>query len=638
MKIAVRILIAILVVLCILPALDVGFLADDFYMGDRIARARADNPGAPAAIADAFRLRWTESFDVFRPVTILSLSLDYALFGADPSRHHLQSIALWLLFAFLAGHAASLFSAKNSFAVEASVTAIAGCWPAGIESVAWLVAREDLFCGIAALAALILLLRCPSRPWMYTAAVAFALCSKETAVILPPLLLLSDCLIGRRHPAALEWKRLLRAHGPAFATLAVYLAVRAILFESIGGTYNQRSYFDYLGDPSAIPRLFAGILASLWKLVAPYNASAFERACSLPPPWPALLLILPLAALAISGGGARLLRHMPFLLAMAAWAIAPLILLGVPLGPVESTMEKSRFLLIPMIPLAILLGVLINRSYGRSPGRTLLLVSAIVLAGAGTFQVNFSSYAAATDRVNGVLESIRSLVAPGSRTLILNGEHPRTGSGVHPSLIFLEGCHVLSAGLFHATRPPFEPRPGRHLEPVLARDYANLQAIIDGRPGSTRPNILRFAYGDSGPRIERLGQAGHFGNTRSANPGHGSRLADGWDGEFRVATTRAIGDRFERGIVRIFEPGGARAEAAFARKAATIDADRSGSTIAARRLVFRMESTDGVFDAPMTRELAAALPQRYFVWWMSLYDGDDLLLRTPYALVYAGEP
>jgi len=54
-----------LVVLAVLPAAGVGFLADDFYFGHELARVRSERPGLWPLVEAAFTHRWTEEFDVF---------------------------------------------------------------------------------------------------------------------------------------------------------------------------------------------------------------------------------------------------------------------------------------------------------------------------------------------------------------------------------------------------------------------------------------------------------------------------------------------------------------------------------------------------------------------------------------------
>jgi hypothetical protein len=626
----------LLILAATFPALNVGFLADDFYMGDRIVRAESANPGLWAAVRDAFVLQWTDSFDVFRPLTILSLRLDYWMFGADAAMHHVQNLFLWVLFAFSVGSTVSLFLKVPTPHVSLLVTALIGVWPAGIESIGWLVAREDLFCAIFAVLGLRALAR--QKPLLQAIAVGLALCSKETAVVLPPLLLLTGILIGKDlnpESTSSTKRRLLLQHAATWAVLIIYFALRIILFGSIGGRYNQDSYFSYLGTDGAIVRTLKDVASSLLVLLTPVNRDAYTRVFNWPASLPYVLTLAPLGALLLMGLKMPSWRGVRLTLVILAWLTAPLLLLCVPLGAVYQNLEKSRMLVLPMIPWAMGIAWVYNSAWNRWRSAAALMVAALLIIGMLAFHLGFTSYRRATDRVDVLLSDIREHTHPGSRTLILNGEHPKFLVGVHPSLTFLEGCHVLSAGLFHATRAPFEPSPGRHLEPVSPAQFPDLLSILGDGARLSRPNILRVHYSANGPRIVPLAKAGHFGTPPRVLPEHASRITPSWPTRFEIELTPHLAKSFGHGSIHIFEPGGARGIAQF--RIGDSEVKVTQASVPSLKIdgpTFELVSTDGTFRSPLTKEVLLHLPHRVFLWWIELRSQDDLLLRTPYALVF----
>src|SRR5262245_29018530 len=87
--------------------LRIGFLADDYYGGDAIARHAAEHPGIVDRILTTFTRRWAPDLDFWhRPMVPLSFQADYAMFGANGRLHHLSSLVLWI---GIAAAAASLW-------------------------------------------------------------------------------------------------------------------------------------------------------------------------------------------------------------------------------------------------------------------------------------------------------------------------------------------------------------------------------------------------------------------------------------------------------------------------------------------------------------------------------------------------
>jgi tetratricopeptide (TPR) repeat protein len=148
---------------------------------------------------NAASIKWafTASYppDFWHPLTWLSIMLDWNLFGANASGHHLVSL-LWhigsaiLLFLFLSKTTGSLWP-------SAFVAALFALHPLRVESVAWAAERKDvlsMFFGMATIYAYAYYVekRQLSKYFICLILFVLSLMSKPTLVTLPFLLLLLD--------------------------------------------------------------------------------------------------------------------------------------------------------------------------------------------------------------------------------------------------------------------------------------------------------------------------------------------------------------------------------------------------------------------------------------------------------------
>ncbi len=438
------------------------FLADDYHMGREIARASAESPGTLSAIHDAFARRWTDDFDVFRPLTILTLQLDWWLYGAHPGLHHLTNLILWVLTACVATSAAAALCPRPPSSLQrALLLLLLGSSPALVECLGWCVAREDILCGLFGLAALTLQLRAPKRVLLRASCVAMALLAKETAVTLPLLLLWTDLILRHSDPDGVVpgvWQRLVRA-APSFAVLAAALAVRHALFGRVAGLYLGRPFTDWLSDAELPQRLCGGLGSSLLALIAPVSRVARAEATWL---WiPTALLALAAAtgilwALRARPGRLRCLAFLP-------WILGPLALAAVPLSGVSPDMEKSRLLLLPVCALFMVCApTLLTHDRGTTRILVLVLTFASILA----LLVNLRAWTRVSEAVRRLRHEAQSIAGHGD-TLVLEGAvpNPEPGNrtahrvGLIPDLIACNGSYFLSQGIREFTSPPFAEGP-----------------------------------------------------------------------------------------------------------------------------------------------------------------------------------
>ena len=221
----------VLVFLFYLPSLDSAFVNwdDPFYV---------------------YENKWIERFDFgflkwaffeahiagnWHPLALISLAIDFQIWGLDPFGYHLANSVLHALNALLLCFLSiRLFAAesRNEKYVLAAAFAAALLWglhPQRVESVAWISERKDVLCAFFYLLSVIAYtgyLSKGSRPaYIWSLALfALALMSKPMAVSLPFVLILIDLWMKRTGPGKILIEKM-----PFFAiaALAALLALSA---------------------------------------------------------------------------------------------------------------------------------------------------------------------------------------------------------------------------------------------------------------------------------------------------------------------------------------------------------------------------------------------------------------------------
>lgn len=283
---------------------------------------------------------------IWAPLTLLSLQLDRALYGDDPSGTLATNVALHAATALLLFH---VFTRMTGAALaSAFVAAVFALHPLHVESVAWASERKDALSGLFFACTLLAYLRYVERPSsrlryaLVHVALALGLLAKPMLVTLPAVLLLLDFWpLGRLDLRALREKYPMIALCAADASVTYY----------VQGSYGAFSYGSalplwlrlanavdatcaYLGQtlwPSGLAVFYPHPLASLgtWRM-------ALEAA---------LLLALTLAAFALR-------RSQPWWLTGWLWY---LVMLSPVLGIVQVGMQghADRYTYLPMIGLSI---------------------------------------------------------------------------------------------------------------------------------------------------------------------------------------------------------------------------------------------------------------------------------------------
>lgn len=214
-----------------------------------------------------------------RPVRIVSLMLDYHLFGLDPRGYHLQNIfwhissvlLLYALFFKLSGDALLSFFGAFLFALH----------PIHVEAVANIANRKEPICMFFSLLSFLLYMKFMEKRrwlWLFISLLAFylALYSKEVAFVLPILFLAYEYIFIPAENRFLS-KRLL----PLLIGLVLAAALFAALmlrhkhfdFINVGSTL---SFAGYRGDASLFSVIYSSPKA-FWNyvqlLLFPFNLS-----------------------------------------------------------------------------------------------------------------------------------------------------------------------------------------------------------------------------------------------------------------------------------------------------------------------------------------------------------------------------
>ena len=202
--------------------------------------------------AGSLRRMFTSFYDCnYAPLSMLSLSVDFALCGLAPFGYHLSNILLHAanaaLFFLLCLELLTPAAARDDAQPAAVAAALFFAWhPLRVQSVAWVAERRDVLCGFFFLLTLWLWLRSLRPGWWHGArgqaaalsSFLLALLAKSAATPLPLVLILLDIWPLRRLPASPRrwgatpsvWKEKL-----PFLALAAAFAGLAIAAQSEGG-------------------------------------------------------------------------------------------------------------------------------------------------------------------------------------------------------------------------------------------------------------------------------------------------------------------------------------------------------------------------------------------------------------------
>lgn len=254
-----------LVLLAYLPVIYNGFVSwdDEVYI--------VNNPLIQSLNWNNFQHIFSTSFEGhYHPFTLLSLSIDYQLFGIHPLGFHLHNLILHILNTVLVFFMVRKLSGSDL--VSWITAAFFGLHPMHVEAVAWATARKDVLYSFYFLLALYSYLqrREKKRFWLVISLLAFifALFSKGQAVFLPLCLILFSYLRGESLFSWSNWKDKI-----PYLALALAFGIIALFAQRETG---------YMGESVLLPAWWKVILTAclsfwmyLFKILLPVSLSAY---------------------------------------------------------------------------------------------------------------------------------------------------------------------------------------------------------------------------------------------------------------------------------------------------------------------------------------------------------------------------
>jgi len=378
----------------------------------------------------------------YLPVRDLSVLLDFALFGPRWAWHHLHSLA-WYLGACL------LFlrlcrRLLDDATVAWLAAAIFALHPVHLESVAWLASRKDVLALFFFLLAVLLWLQARGRAWATGAAVlayALAVWSKNTAIVLPLVLVLISLLHLRERASSPRWWLQWLPFG---AVTLMALGVSLALGQQVSMYAEVRG-----GSTAAALLLETRVVLRYLGLVAWPAQLSLVYPEPVPLPWthPASLVAAGLV-LASLVAVPLLARRRPLAALGIAWFYATLLPVS-QLVPIQNLMA-DRYLLLPLAGCCMVAADLAKGSRGRlrqllvgAGALACLLLGASTVRQAATWHSSVALWSRALERAPDDSAALRNLAG----ALDEAGERERAVATLERGLRRLPGDADLLAGL-----------------------------------------------------------------------------------------------------------------------------------------------------------------------------------------------
>jgi tetratricopeptide (TPR) repeat protein len=300
---------------------------------------------------------WPKAGDgLYRPVTTLSILINYAVLGngPNPAGYHIVNFLLHVINVWLVYELALLLLSRAGPAFFAA--ALWAVHPIGTEAVTSIVGRADLLAAMSVFGGLLLYIRNPSR-WTPLALFAIATAgvfAKENAAVLIGLMLLWDLSFGGKR----RWQ--------SYAAVAASLVVLAVVRHSVLSPLPPAEP-PYVDNPlfradfwTARWTAIKGVGLDLWLLICPVILSCDRSQVALSTgsdPWAWLSLLAIVAILAVALARYRSDRLIFWAAGFFAIAILPTSNLVVLIGAAMA----ERFLYLPSVAFAVIVTALLYR-------------------------------------------------------------------------------------------------------------------------------------------------------------------------------------------------------------------------------------------------------------------------------------
>ncbi len=315
----------------------------------------------------------------WHPLTLLSHMLDWSLFGANASGHHLVSLFLHigtiiLLFLFLN-------KTTNNIWPAAFAAAFFALHPLRVESVAWASERKDvlsMFFGIACLYAYVFYAEVSkiSRYLLCLILFAMSLMSKPMMVTLPFVLMLLDYWPLKRWQKEMNEPKQSRfnAAGKLLLEKIPFLCMTIVSCIVTLWAQNKDNLvvsFDSLPFPQRFSNAIVSCAAYLGKTIWPFNLAVFYPFEYFLPLWKIIIsgMILIIITLAVL----YYIKKLPFLFVGWFWYLGTLVpVIG--LVQVANQAMADRYTYLPSIGIAIMLAWGIPVLFSRENTKKMFLL------------------------------------------------------------------------------------------------------------------------------------------------------------------------------------------------------------------------------------------------------------------------
>ena len=353
---------------------DLDFIVDHMYTRN------------PWDITGIFTSTIRENYEVFRkenlyrPITIWSFALNYAAGGLSPVGYHLVKVLLHGLNTALVYLLARVLFRTQKIALVAGL--LFALHPIHTEAVAWVSGRAELLAAFFLLSAWLLYLRSFATltvtRWSFILSLigfAMAVLSKENALLLPVLLMLSDLMLRPevgprylRHNYIRILKKGFLRYGPYIAVIVLYFAARFVLldrsflydYDAIPFIENPLASLPFLTRALTAVKVVAYYMLLLFwpvTLSHTYSYNAIPLAASLIEPQVVISILAIIGAFILGAITFVKCRQIGFCIIYFFVMLAPASNLLIAIG----TIMGERLLYLPSVGLCLLMGILWSR-------------------------------------------------------------------------------------------------------------------------------------------------------------------------------------------------------------------------------------------------------------------------------------